>query len=248
MHTHQLQIKDEYTLVTDLSHQLSTRYQRPESSIMITVNHSACLLLGGSFEPTYILAITALPTQVLPATNKRNASLIQSFMSETLGVQPDRGIIKFMSIPEDNIAINGTTVLGEMERVEREQADENGSALKRALNKGSKRSVVSKSKSSIQLSRGDSKIEGRPVTTPPIPSPGPVDSGVSMDEKRGQADSNNSIPSPETGSIKKKPSGNMTALREAKAPKFNLSPPPIPEDEPLPKINKRKSFISIFKR
>jgi hypothetical protein len=243
------QIKDEYTLVTDLSHQLSTRYQRPESSIMITVNHSACLLLGGSFEPTYVLAITALPTQVQPATNKRNASLIQTFMSETLGVQPERGIIKFTAIPEENLAINGTTILGDVERVEREQAEENGNALKRALTKGSKRSVVSKSKSSIQLSRGDSKVEGRAVITPPLPSPGPFDSGVSMDEKSRPTDSNNSSAnSPGNSSVKKKASGSLKELREAKAPKFNINPPPIPEDEPMPRIGKRKSFISMFKR
>jgi hypothetical protein len=49
---------------------------------MITVNHSACLLLGGSFEPTYVLTITALPIQLLPTTNKRNAALIQNFMAK----------------------------------------------------------------------------------------------------------------------------------------------------------------------
>jgi hypothetical protein len=115
----QTQIKDEYTLVTDLSHHVSTRYQRPEASIMITVNHSACLLLGGSFEPTYILTINALPVQLQPTTNKRNAALMQQFMCESIGVTPERGIIKFVAFQEENFATNGTTILGEIERLER---------------------------------------------------------------------------------------------------------------------------------
>jgi hypothetical protein len=248
-------IKDEYTLVTDLSHHLSTRYQRPESSIMITVNHSACLLLGGSFEPTYILAITALPTQVQPATNKRNASLIQTFMTETLGVQPDRGIIKFASIPEENLAVNGTTILGDIERLEREQSED--SALKRAMTKSSKRSIVTKAKSSIQLSRGDSRGEGRAMT--PQPTPGPFDSGVSVNEKRPQTDSTNSANSKPSSrdtmkdmSVKKKPSSQMRERsgtnKTAKSVTYNIQAPPIPEDGPMPKIGKRKSFIAIFKR
>ena len=53
---------------------------------MITVNHSACMLLGGSFEPTYMLTINALPVQLQPTTNKRNAALIQTFMAESIGV------------------------------------------------------------------------------------------------------------------------------------------------------------------
>ncbi|KAF2197715.1 Tautomerase/MIF [Delitschia confertaspora ATCC 74209] len=241
-------IKDEYTLVTDLSHQLSSRYHRPESSIMITVNHSACLLLAGSFEPTYILTLTALPVHVQATTNKRNASLLQTFLSETLGVHPERGIIKFMAIPEDNFATNGNTILGEIERLEREQVDESGNALKRALTKSSRRSAV-KSKSSIQLSRGNSKADNSLSASPPLPSPSPFDSGVSMDEKYRQLQSSSKPAIKKDTSIHKKSSKVWSS--EPKPPKIslnNLSPPPIPEDSPAPKIGKRKSFVSIFKR
>ncbi|MBE7182178.1 MAG: hypothetical protein INR71_13415, partial [Terriglobus roseus] len=118
------QINDEYTLTTDLSYHLSTRYQRPESSVAVTINHSACLCLGGSFQPAYILTITALPSLIQPATNKRNAALMQSFMSDVLSVSPDRGIIRFTPIAEESMAINGRTILAEIEKLERTQADE----------------------------------------------------------------------------------------------------------------------------
>ena len=116
-----LQVHDEYTFITDLSYNLSSRYQRPESSILVTIRHSACLLLAGSFDPAYILTITAVPSQVQPVTNKRNAVLLQKLIEESLGVPPSRGIVKFSAIPEENYAFNGKTVAGDIEDLEREQ-------------------------------------------------------------------------------------------------------------------------------
>lgn len=111
-------IQDEYTFITDLSYSLSSRYQRPESSILVTVSHSACLLFGGSFDPAYTLTITALPSQVQPVTNKRNAALLQKNMEDALGVSPERGLVKFVAIAEENMATNGRTAAGEIEDLE----------------------------------------------------------------------------------------------------------------------------------
>lgn len=228
-------VKDEYTLVTDLSYHLSTRYQRPESAMMITLNHSTCLLLGGSFEPAYILTVTALPVQIQPTINKRNAALIQSFMSDTLGVTPDRGIIRFQTIPEENMAISGRTILGEIERLEKQQVEENG-GLRCAV-----KSVAMRSKSNLQL------------LTSPIPSPTPFDSGSAGGEKTGVAETNhlselspvdskmNRTPSPHKSKQKNSTKTGTTALP-------SLPPPPIPADTPTPKVGKRKSFIAMFRR
>lgn len=87
---------------------------------MVKVDHSACLALGGTFDPCYILTITAVPSHMGPTMNKRNAALIQSFMADILSVPPERGLLKFLSIPEENFATNGTTMLGEMERQEKQ--------------------------------------------------------------------------------------------------------------------------------
>ena len=208
---------------------------------MITVNHSACLLLGGSFEPAYILTVTALPVQIQPTINKRNAALIQSFMSDTLGVTPDRGIIRFQTIPEENIAISGRTILGEIERLEKQQAEENGGSLRHAVTKSSWKSVAMRSKSNLQLS------------TSPTPSPSPFDSGSAGGEKTGVAEINhlselspvdskmNRTPSPHKSKQRNSTKTGTTALP-------SLPPPPIPEDTPTPKIGKRKSFIAMFRR
>ncbi|EAT90648.2 hypothetical protein SNOG_02436 [Parastagonospora nodorum SN15] len=234
-------IKDEYTLVTDLSHHLSTRYQRPETSIMITVNHSACLLLGGSFEPTYVLTINALPVQLQPTTNKRNAALIQSFMCESIGVTSDRGIIKFVAIQEECLAMNGMTILGDIERLERQNGEESG--VKRALTKSSRRSGVFKTKSSIQLSRNPSKAKpgARAALTPPLPSDGPLDSGVAVNEK--------GLEKPAVTKMDHKKSEPILSKPTKKSGSYaHLPPPPIPQDKPTPQISKRKSFLSVFRR
>ncbi|KAF2124837.1 Tautomerase/MIF [Dothidotthia symphoricarpi CBS 119687] len=235
-------IKDEYTLVTDLSHHLSTRYQRPEASIMITVNHSACLLLGGSFEPTYILTINALPVQLQPTTNKRNAALIQNFMCESIGVPADRGILKFAPIQEENLATNGITILGEIERLELQHAEENG-GVKRALTKNSRKPGVTKAKSSNMLSSKlsfRSSTIGRPVTTSPLPRLGEHDSAVSINEKSDVETANlhavdSKINQQKSAPVLSKPSNH-----------------PVPTPTPASKIEssrmKRKSLLNIFRR
>jgi hypothetical protein len=217
---------------------------------MITVNHSACLLLGGSFEPTYVLTIIALPIQLLPTTNKRNAALIQNFMAESIGVPLDRGMIKFVPIQEECLATNGMTVLGDIERLEQQQAEANG-GLARALTKSSRKSAVTKAKSSFQLARKSSKADThvRSAITPPIPSPGPFDSGVavngdesaplqSIDETHKRTSYLNHRHSKSLGS--EKPAAKITMIIPP--------PPPIPASKPTPKVSKRKSLISIFRR
>jgi hypothetical protein len=114
-----------------MSYHLAARYSRPDSSIMINVDHSSCLALAGTFEPCYILTISALPSQMQATTNKRNAALIQSFMADILSVPPERGIVKFVPVPEENYAFNGSTLFGEIERLEQQQLGNGGA--KRAI-------------------------------------------------------------------------------------------------------------------
>ncbi|RMY47254.1 hypothetical protein D0865_08777 [Hortaea werneckii] len=144
-------IKDEYTLVTDLSYHLAQRYTRPDSSIMIKVEHSACLALGGTFDPCYILNVTTVPSSMGPSINKRNAALIQSFMADILSVPSDRGIVKFTPIEEVNYAMNGTTIHGEIERLEKHQAENGGvgHAVRRAVTNASRRSLTSSTSNGV---------------------------------------------------------------------------------------------------
>ena len=119
-----LQIRDEYLFLNELSQHLSQRYQRSTSSIFITLDHSACLLFAGTFDSAYILTINALASQLQPATNKRNTALIQSHMASSLGVLPDRGIIRFCAIADEFLAIRGTTYSGHIERLQRKKSND----------------------------------------------------------------------------------------------------------------------------
>jgi hypothetical protein len=131
-----------------MSYHLAARYTRPDSSIMINVDHSSCLALGGTFDPCYVLTLSLVPSQMQATTNKRNAALIQSFMADILSVPPERGIVKFVAIPEENFAVNGSTLFGEIERLEQQQLSGN-SGVKRAMTDVRKSMPAFKSKNSM---------------------------------------------------------------------------------------------------
>lgn len=113
------QIHDEFDFITALSYHLSTRYQRPISSIVVTLQHGACMLFGGTFDPAYVMSIFALPSELQPITNKRNAALIQKHMLEAMGVVPSRGFLRFIPTSEEHTAWNGRTLAGEMDDLSR---------------------------------------------------------------------------------------------------------------------------------
>jgi hypothetical protein len=126
-------------LVTELSSHMSTRFHRSESCIMITVTHTACLMLGGSFEPAYLLNISVIEPYAQSSSNKRNAALVQAFLSEVLSVPMDRGVVRFTAMREDCVAMNGRTIQGEVERIE----GENGGGIKKAFSKDRRKSTLS---------------------------------------------------------------------------------------------------------
>ncbi|KAK3898335.1 Tautomerase/MIF superfamily [Staphylotrichum tortipilum] len=111
-------ISDEFSFITELAYHISTRYQRPVSSVVVTVQHGACLFFGGSFEPAYVMSVFALASQLLPTTNKRNAALMQKYMEETLGVGAERGLLRFAPTREEHLACGGKTMAGEIEELE----------------------------------------------------------------------------------------------------------------------------------
>jgi hypothetical protein len=104
-------------------------------------------MMAGSFEPAYLLTITAIPSELQPVTNKRNAYLIQHFIADTLHVPSNRGVIRFQDVPEQKLGTNGSTVAGEMERLEKAQAEE---SLGRSMtNKSSRKSLIESKRKSL---------------------------------------------------------------------------------------------------
>ncbi len=86
--------------------------------MVVTLQHGACMFFGGSFDPAYVMTVYALPSQLLPTTNKRNAALMQKYMEETLGVNPDRGFLRFVPTGEEHLARGGKTMAGEIEELQ----------------------------------------------------------------------------------------------------------------------------------
>lgn len=90
---------------------------------MVHVKHSACIFFAGTFEPAYIVTVSALASYVRPVTNRRNAYLLSEHLEEALGVPSQRGFIRFSALPEEAVAFNGKT----MAQVLEEDADLDGS-------------------------------------------------------------------------------------------------------------------------
>ncbi|KAL0931682.1 Macrophage migration inhibitory factor [Colletotrichum truncatum] len=138
-------ISDEFSFITDFSYQLSVRYQRPVSSIVVNLQHGACMLFGGTFEPAYTLAVHALTNEVGITKNKRNAALLQKHLHESIGVSPARGYVKFVEVPAENMACNGKTTASQIAEVTGEA--EETIAERRARNR---KSIAGKSMSAFR--------------------------------------------------------------------------------------------------
>lgn len=74
------------------------------------MQHSQCIFFAGTFEPAYIVKVSALGPYIQPATNRRNAFVLAEHLEEALGVQPPRGLISFEPLSEDNFASGGKTI------------------------------------------------------------------------------------------------------------------------------------------
>ncbi|KAI1810906.1 Tautomerase/MIF [Poronia punctata] len=183
-------IRDEFAFITDLAYQLSNRYQRPMSSITITLHHGICMLFGGTFEPACTLTIHALPSLLQPATNKRNAILIQQHLLETLGVPISRGYVRFQPTAEENVAIGGKTVAAEAEEIAKGNNDRKPSVRRRPSKPG--RGIINSVKSFGNFKPSSTDlVDGTPtpppsnsgetanITTIPEVPPTPPDDGSS---------------------------------------------------------------------
>jgi Macrophage migration inhibitory factor (MIF) len=117
-------------VLSDLSSQLSQIYHRPENCVLVIVEENMNLLLGSSSEPAYLMTVSGLSHLVAPVTNIRNTFLIQSAVDKILHIPVGRGVIKYHSLAEENFAVNGVTMMGEIERLERESQEENPGVMR----------------------------------------------------------------------------------------------------------------------
>ncbi|KAI5844448.1 Tautomerase/MIF superfamily [Morchella snyderi] len=110
-------LENEFEFAKSLSEMIAKRYGRTEETVCVSIDHSACMVMGGTFDGSYMLTITSL-SMISPTCNKRNAALISEWINNNLGVVGARGYIRFVDPDFANYATGGTTMLDLMEREE----------------------------------------------------------------------------------------------------------------------------------
>ncbi|KAK4904233.1 hypothetical protein LTR49_026278 [Elasticomyces elasticus] len=90
---------------------------------------------------------------------------MQSFLADTLGVSSDRGIIKFEPNEEADYAMDGTTILDQMEKLQRHHGGSCCTAVQQAVMGASRRGMPSLNKKSApKLYTDVEALNGTPTT------------------------------------------------------------------------------------
>jgi len=154
------QLEQEQTFLNDLLMTVSEVYHKPPTSIMITTTTDAAIMIGGSIEPVYLLTVTALPSEIASVKNMRATMMIQEFLSDSIKVPASRGVVKFCAIKEEDLGVNGSTVRGDIDKLEAEEK-RIGSLRSRQSNRASKKSALpsmSEGCGDLEQSRSDTPI------------------------------------------------------------------------------------------
>ncbi|CAG7988887.1 unnamed protein product [Penicillium olsonii] len=156
--------------ISEFSHALTEIYQRPEASMLVTIDQSADLLFGATNGSAYLLKVSALASLIAPLTNVRNTGLIQSIIQDIFDISPEKGVIIFNPLSEDNLATNGITAREEIDRLER---DDRSPSLFRSISRSMSRRPKSSSDNSapLTLSSAVSPDAAHIVLRSPVASP-----------------------------------------------------------------------------
>ncbi|GLB08770.1 ADP-ribose 1''-phosphate phosphatase [Aspergillus tubingensis] len=146
-----VQVKEMESLVSNISSHMARIFQKSETLMMTTIQEDACIQFGRVNLPAYLMKVFALPYLIAPITNLRSTILIQAALQEILHVAPNRGVILYIPIPEENFATNGVTMMGEIARLERSSPD-HGSGLFKTVSRTMSRRLKSTSSQSAPIS------------------------------------------------------------------------------------------------
>ncbi|KAI9741793.1 MAG: hypothetical protein M1834_000179 [Cirrosporium novae-zelandiae] len=112
-------IENEANATSGLCEGLAKCFHREVKDIMLLLEHSACIGFNGLHNPSYLMTITALPSELQPTMNKRYAVTVSTLLLELLGAPKSHGVIRFVHAAAENYAYNGATVLAHLEEGER---------------------------------------------------------------------------------------------------------------------------------
>ncbi|KNG82201.1 hypothetical protein ANOM_008465 [Aspergillus nomiae NRRL 13137] len=162
-------VTDDEALVSVVSSRLAHIYQRHESSMMVTIQQNVCIRFGTSKDPSYLLKLYTLPCLIGSITNLRRTSLIQSALRDLLQIEPYRGVVLYLPVPEENFATNGVTYMGEIARHE-PRTDDDDPGILRNISRGLSRRLKSNSahsapRSEATTSSWDPETDARTSTS-----------------------------------------------------------------------------------
>ncbi|OJD21322.1 hypothetical protein ACJ73_07338 [Blastomyces percursus] len=152
-------LENDFQNLSELSFNLALIFQRPEASILLYVEHNCCLMLASSYEPAYLVTVSALPCSIAPITNLRHTVLIQAAIFDIFDIPSNRGVIKFESMAEENLATNGSTIRDEIDQLERISNDEH-SIFKSLSHTVSRRMKSSTSNGNNSIARPNTPVRG----------------------------------------------------------------------------------------
>ncbi|KAB8202166.1 hypothetical protein BDV34DRAFT_215695 [Aspergillus parasiticus] len=146
-----VQVRDNEVLASAISSRLARIYEKDESSMMVTIQQGVCIRFGVSKDPAYLLKVYALPCLIASITNLRCTTMIQSALRDLLQIEPNRGVVLYLPVPEENFATNGVTYMGEIARHER-RTDDDDPGILRNISRGLSRRLKSSSTQSAPRS------------------------------------------------------------------------------------------------
>ncbi|RAQ46037.1 MIF domain protein [Aspergillus flavus] len=144
-------VRDNEVLASAISSRLARIYEKDESSMMVIIQQGVCIRFGISKDPAYLLKVYALPCLIASITNLRCTTMIQSALRDLLQIEPNRGVVLYLPVPEENFATNGVTYMGEIARYER-RTDDDDPGILRNISRGLSRRLKSSSTQSAPRS------------------------------------------------------------------------------------------------
>ncbi|KAK5069649.1 hypothetical protein LTR64_008330 [Lithohypha guttulata] len=156
----------EQSFLNDFLMTLSEIYHKPTNNIMVVARPNVHIMMAASTEPAYLVAITAMPSEIAATKNLRTVMIVQDFLAEALQIPVNRGIIKFHPVQEDELGSNKTTVKDEIEVLQAEDK-RSQSVLSRQSNRtkrGSTMPSMAENFGDMEQSRSQTPI--LPATNP----------------------------------------------------------------------------------
>jgi hypothetical protein len=141
--------------------------------MLVTIDQNANILFCGTMGPAYLLKVSALSCLIGPLSNVRHTTLIQGFMRDTFGIAPEKGVVMFIPMSEENLATGGITAKDGIDLLGR---GERSPSIFKSISRSMSRRLKSSSDQSAPLSLAS--IISPDITTPSTRSPAARLSGV----------------------------------------------------------------------